>query len=995
MEQRKKKISISVAISFLTLIASFLTSFLFTKFLLSQEQIGDVNYGLKTTADSFVSFVSVFTVGMSSTFIRFHKKYEKDERSVFSAFNLITLIIALAAIAFGLVLFILTVNCLILNPANGTYTQQQVYDFAAILVISISYMSLSTILGNSKWYLESTKHIVLVRVVNLFVVILYPIVSTIFVLMGANMVWVTLTYSLVYLLGFVFYLVYRIKKTKSASFLKITNLKHDLFKEILVFCFFVVLAGSIETLNHSVDKLILTISLEAASLTTIYQLSMTLNQVLLSLTDIIYAPYMPYIADDIVSGNQENVQKTFDKVNFLLLYLSFLVFTGFTACGKEFVVLWVGEGKELVYYFGVVLFALWPLYGMVKFSNSVQRLAAKHYRSTALFLISFVLHLGITVAFVKLIGIWSCIIGTAVGNVFLGVTFLFYNKKYLQLKQQDYIKNFLLLAVSSAIAVGAAFAIDWAIASFLPGASNTFLFFAKGVSSFFIFLLSAAIVYWKKFKDLFGRTFIDSYSVANYGGEPYISSIKHKFSPHRGQINKFFPVVLIFYFALNFASYYLGGLAFMTFVVNSSAFSYGSKLLSYALILVYGVIFALANDCKINRKGAIVFAFVFCISIVSAFVVPKAFSVVGVNQYNWTVKTTVSLGLKDVMIGNLNWLIDLAIMYFYLYIFRQHLSSENTLAFMRFIVVFTLIECLYSFVFQSEDYLYFFSKVSGGTGFTGYTTNLSGTFASKNGFGFLLFQAIIASFYLVIHDRRIKPFLYWIPFALFNLVSILSLCKTSAFSAFVFDIILFVYWLKKKWISNKKIFFVTVSLLASAILFIGLCFAPFMQAIPSIERVMEKINSIFLVSGSATFRSRIVIWEYALKLVKGPYIIFGYGKTASAYFLRVASNFTTSTFHNGVLDVLCSYGIFGLALYIYAIRRAYKETARRSALGIDQVILIAVVVTTLLYGLMENVFLLISSSSTMLVSNIVLSIPTHNEVRKGEFGGVNYTRIDI
>ena len=140
MSKRNKKISFSIIISLLTLIASFLTSFLFTKFLLSQPQIGDINYGLKTTADSFVSFVSVFTFGMSSTFIRFHKKYQNDEEKIFSSFNLITTIIAFIAIVFGIILCILTLNHIILDPAKGVYTEKQVYDFFLILVISISLL---------------------------------------------------------------------------------------------------------------------------------------------------------------------------------------------------------------------------------------------------------------------------------------------------------------------------------------------------------------------------------------------------------------------------------------------------------------------------------------------------------------------------------------------------------------------------------------------------------------------------------------------------------------------------------------------------------------------------------------------------------------------------------------------------------------------------------------------------------------------------------------
>ena len=387
MEQKKKSISISVVISLVTLVVSFLTSFIFTKFLLSREQIGDVNYGLKTTADSFVSFVSIFTVGMSSTFIRFHKKYADDEKSVFSAFNLITSIISLVAIIFGLILFVLTINNKILNPAEGVYTQQQVNDFAAILVISISYVALSIVLGNSKWFLESTKHIVLIRFINLIVIFLYPVLSTIFVLMGANMVVVTLIYSFVYLAGFLSCLLFRIKKVKSLSFLKINSLKKSLIKEILVFSFFVILTSSIETFNFSIDKLVLTVSLQAASLTTMYQLGITLNQVLLSLADIIYAPFMPYIAEDVVSKNQDGIQKTYDRINLLLLLLSFLIFTGFASCGKEFVYIWVGKEKEIVYYFATILFGIWPLYGMVKFSNSVQRLSAKHYKSSILYVI--------------------------------------------------------------------------------------------------------------------------------------------------------------------------------------------------------------------------------------------------------------------------------------------------------------------------------------------------------------------------------------------------------------------------------------------------------------------------------------------------------------------------------------------------------------------------------------------------------------------------------
>ena len=205
---------------------------------------------------------------------------------------MITTIIAGLVVLFGVIVCVLTINNKILDPNKGVYTEQQVFDFLLILIISILFTSLTIILSNSKWYLQSTKHIVSVRLINLIVVILYPIVATIFVHFGANMVVVTLIYSVIYLASFIFYLFYRIKIVKSVSFLKISKINKSLTTDILIFSLFVILTSFMETFNQSTDKLIITVSL-SASLTTMYQLSMTLNQFLLSLADIIYSPHIP------------------------------------------------------------------------------------------------------------------------------------------------------------------------------------------------------------------------------------------------------------------------------------------------------------------------------------------------------------------------------------------------------------------------------------------------------------------------------------------------------------------------------------------------------------------------------------------------------------------------------------------------------------------------------------------------------------------------------
>ncbi len=974
---KRKKISFSVAISLISLVASFVSSFLFTKFLLSQPQIGDVNFGLKTTVDSFVSFVSIFTFGMSSTFIRFHKKYANEEKTVISCFNIVTSIIAISALVFGVVLVVLTLNNVILNPADGKYTQQQVYDFLLILIVSISYIALSIVLGNSKWFLESKKSIVFVRIINFLVIILYPLISIPVVLSGGNMVAVTIVYSSVYLLGFLSYLIYRVFILKNHDLFLYKNVKKEMLKEIIVFSFFVIVSVGMETLNHSADKLILTIFLGAAELTTIYQLSMTLNQVLLSLCSTIYAPYLPYLTEDIVNNKTDEVQKTYDKVSKILLLLSFLLLVGFAACGKDFVYLWVGEGKEIVYYFTCIIFAAWPLYSMVMFSTLIHRASNKHVVSSLMHVASFLLHIIFTLSFVSLLGIWACIIGTAISMVSLGIGFLIYNKKVIGLKQRQFLITFFKLFFASILTIGICLLFNFLIDSYVHIESRVICFVLKGAFSVIIFTFLLSIFFLKKVKHYFGLAFHDEYSFSVTGKASVFSRFRFRIISKKNKINKLFSIIFIAYFLINFSSYYLGGIPFVSSVINTTIYAYLSKFISYCLIISYISIFVIANERRVKITQLLPYLILISISLLSCFAVPKTISFIAINDYNFNVYTTFSVGIADLATGFLNLLIDLFVMFAYVFIFRGIVTKQNIYLFLRFIVIFTLCECIYSLIFQFNDYAYFFAKATGTGSFPGYETNLSATFSSKNGFGFLLFQCTIACYFLLINEKKKR----YIPALIVSqLVTFFTICKTALISVLLIDIILLIFYLASIFKKKRKQFVIWIASIAAVACVIGLLFTPLFRKIEIIDMIDKKIIELFFLSGDATIKSREMIWSYAFRMIKGPFIVLGYGKTVSPYFLNVSSNFITHTFHNGLLDILCSYGIFGVFLYFNSIVKVFKfAKPKKKAILLQYGIVIAVIFGTLAYGLMENVFLFMSSTSIVLTSNLVLSVNTDDE----------------
>jgi len=974
-----KRINVSIVISIISLFVSILLTFVFNKFLLDQPQIGDVNYGLKSTVDSLTSFISIFVLGMSSTFIRFHRKYEDRENDLFSSFNIIILVISGFVVLFGTVLVVLSANNVLLNPEQGMYTQKQVHDFVVILTISLLFLLLSLLLSCNKWYLESIKSIVFVRVVNLCCVVFYPLISIIFVLNGADMIGVTIIYSAVYLCGFGAYLIYRLIKTKGANPFVVHKVKKEIIKEILVFSFFVVVASFVETFNHSVDKIILTIGFGAAY-TTLYQLSMSINQVLLSLCDTLYAPYVPYLSDEAKNNDIAATQKTYDKVSFVLLLLCFSLIVGFFACGKDFVILWLGEERVSVYYFALVIFLAWPVYGIAKFSLQIHRAYNAHYRSTLLFLASFGVHLIVTFSLVWSVGVWACVVGTSVSMLFLGVTFLVYNKKRLCLQQKSTVTNIVRFCVAAAATCALSFLLNALIDKNLV-TSHFFLLVLKGLVAIFVWAILLAIVFHAKAKSFVKRTFCDDFdSDGRLIRMCLFSRFKGRIRRKKQTINSCFSFVMIGYFLLNFASYYLGGITPIHSVVSSSAFGYGTKAISYLLIAFYFVLFFIANECSIQRTGSALVLLVFLGSVVSAFIGPKFLTVQTINKYDFLVEYQYFAGFLDVSIGVLNFAIDLFVMLFFVFYLRKGVEYKQARVFLLFVVFFGVAECLASFFLNYQDYLALFSNSGGtGSGFDGYSTNISGTFSSKNGFGFLLFGSFVASSFELFYRRK-KAFL--ISSVLLFVVSGLSLCKTSFISICISSLFFLVAWLIRIKKKNKRTFVAALICIITLLCFAGFLFTPLARQMPFIGTIAEKIKSLFITSGEATTKSRSIIWAQSLKLLVGPFVIFGYGKDVALDMLLLATNMTTLSFHNALLSTLCSYGVIGLVVWGFGIAFVVKNGILSTNNLSLIVALVGVMASSLLYGMMEVATLFMSSSSVLIASNVILAL--HYRDKRGD-----------
>lgn len=529
----QNKINISVIIGILSLIVSMLTSIFFTPFLL--ETVGDAEYGLKSLADSFVAFVSVLTSAMASVFIRFHKKYGLEgEGKVLGAFSIIFLAIAGIIVVFGLVLLGLTFGGVLLSPE--LYTQDQVHTFAIILSITLLFTVMMTLLGLFNYYDQSNKMIVLVRAIDLLIVTGYPAISIPLLLNGGNIIGVTLVYCLVYLAGNAVYVIFAVRKRRQnvrehPEISKVSKPSFSLIKEILVFAMATVLISLFVTINNSIDKVILG-SFSGAEAVTVFQLSMTLNQVLLSASSVLYVPYLPAATEGYVDGDMKKVQTIFTRCSTVLAFVAFSILFGFAFAGKDFVYAWVGQEYEQVYLNTIIIFASWPIYGIARFSDSLSKCADRQKMMIVIFGTGLALHLIITLSTIWFTGMWACLIGLATSMLYISIASFIFDVKVLQVSIKPLLINLLKFVIAGGVAIGVCFLLDhFLLAGHYP--SNYWLSTIIKCLMFIVLWIAMLVaLFFKETKNIWINTFIDQEIIDENGNKTVklssISKLKRK-----------------------------------------------------------------------------------------------------------------------------------------------------------------------------------------------------------------------------------------------------------------------------------------------------------------------------------------------------------------------------------------------------------------------------------------------------------------------------------
>ena len=436
----------------------------------------------------------------------------------------------------------------------------------------------------------------------------------------------------------------------------------------------------------------------------------------------------------------------------------------------------------------------------------------------------------------------------------------------------------------------------------------------------------------------------------------------------------FLPIVLCFCWLISFLPNLTSKLSFQPFIfLGSSTVSSILRLLGGLIIGVYFFIYLFHN--KESHKRSFVVASLLVFFIVISFYNFKTSVTYNALDTSYKVISTehISIGIFDIFLHYGNTILRFVFLLILFVLFPSFPNKEKSISILCiFVGSIMAVSLLYSFIFEYGKYISTLKNYANGK----YDLDISSFFPSKNSFGLFLFQNVFALLCLLFFKRNKINKLGKIVLIALTIITIFviicSKCFTSILSVFFFLLsysFIYVFRYKKHKILSLFYLSLIVSLIVLFILFLTI---PQMHSGGVFSKLYESISSIF-------DDTRLYIYSSYFNNLRLGDLLCGYG-FRSRYFITF---WTTNSggyisvydMHNGILQFSVLYGLFFVVLYLSLCVLSIMFITKNNSLSLHKkFLIISIILSTLFYGMLEDVQLfLTSSANSFLISFIVAS----------------------
>ena len=369
-------------LGYANIIVKNLVNLVYTPMLLAF--VGQADYGVFQTSNSFVFSLSLLTFGFSEAYIRFYTQKkalgtEEDIRSLNGMYLVLYVGVCAVALALGL-LFAANVETFF----SSSFTADQVGlagQLMTIMAFSVACTLFSTvfdayILAHEQFRFQQSR--------QMFTSLATPGVAFVLLNLGMGAVGVALAQLAVN--ATLLLLNARFAIVKLGMRFDVRRFDGALFRSIAAFSAWIFGNQVCELVNQSVPNILLG-ALTSAVIVSVFAVSIQIRNVFVSLSTVMSNVFVPKI-NQIVATSDDNGELTrlMTRVGRYQMFLFCWVYCGFVLLGRFFVARWAGEGFIDAYYL-ICAMAL-PL-GVPLCQNTgieIQRAKNKHKARSAVYL---------------------------------------------------------------------------------------------------------------------------------------------------------------------------------------------------------------------------------------------------------------------------------------------------------------------------------------------------------------------------------------------------------------------------------------------------------------------------------------------------------------------------------------------------------------------------------------------------------------------------------
>lgn len=391
--------------------------------------LGKSEYGLYSLVSGVVSYLSLFSLGFTGSYLRFFAKFYGDKKKLASLngmFLSLFSVLAMIATICGIVLSFFP------EPIFGAKLSDLELAKARILmIILVINIAITLINGIFDSIIGAYEQFIFQRIMGIVSAIINPFICLPLLLMGYGSVMIVVVTTGITLVRFIVDVWFCICKIRIP--ISFHGFQWGVLKEITVFSFFLLINMVIDQINWNVDKLILghTNGTEEVA---VYGVASQFNSLFMTFSTTIssvFAPSVNHIAVQKGNNYKPEFTKLMAKIGRIQWMILGLVTGGFIVFGKYFIVhFFAGKGYEDAYAttLYLVIPALVPL--IQNIGIEMQRALNKHQFRSIIYLIIAICNVGISIPLANKWGAVGAAMGTAL-SLLIGnglIMNIFYHK---------------------------------------------------------------------------------------------------------------------------------------------------------------------------------------------------------------------------------------------------------------------------------------------------------------------------------------------------------------------------------------------------------------------------------------------------------------------------------------------------------------------------------------------------------------------------------------